>query len=241
MGSNTPKVEIRRQTPGGRRRIILLWLLLLVVAVALFQLGQLFATGQQYQLQPQLEGLIEERDSLKQRESELEAQVALLQRGRQIDGIATEEAKLQIRELQQEMLELGEEIAFYRGIVAPNEAKTGLRIQRFELLPLTEDKLFHYRLVLTQVLKNNQVTQGGVEVTLQGVEQGMPKDYQLEDVVAQPFKDLKFRFKYFQKFEGDILLPESFVPHSVEVRVKPAKARNPIVESFDWPDDSAGV
>jgi len=166
---------------------------------------------------------------------QLKIKIVQLEQGRKVDAVAIQEVKVSLKEQQQEILELREGIAFYRGIVSPSEAKTGILIQRFELTPLAEKGLFHYRLVLTQVLKNERVAKGKVEVRLLGVLDGRSHQLSLSEVSDISNKAMKFRFKYFQLFEGDLILPEAFSPHTVEVIVKPQRSNSVINENFPWP------
>ena len=164
----------------------------------------------------------------------LRRDLARLDQGRRVDSVAIDGVKSELKDQQQEVLELREEIAFYRGIVSPSEARTGILIQRFELMPLAEDRLFQYRLVLTQVLKNDRVARGVAEVFVAGVMNGRSQRISLQELAEDVKKKLSFRFKYFQMFEGSLMLPDGFVAHSVEVEVKPRKSRSSISESFPW-------
>ncbi len=165
----------------------------------------------------------------------LKVQVVQLTQRRKIDEAALDEVSALLKEQQQASLELREEIAFYRGIVSPSEVRSGILIQRVELTPLAAAQLFHYRVVLTQVLKNERVARGEVEITLSGVFEGRTHNIPLQDLDKQAKKSLKFRFKYFQMFEGDLQLPDGFSPHSIDVVVKPRHSNNSINESFPWP------
>lgn len=165
----------------------------------------------------------------------LKVQVVQLTQRRKIDEAALDEVSALLKEQQQASLELREEIAFYRGIVSPSEVRSGILIQRVELTPLAAAQLFRYQVVLTQVLKNERVARGEVEITLSGVFEGRPHNISLQDLDQQAKKSLKFRFKYFQMFEGDLQLPDGFSPHSIDVVVKPRRSNNSINESFPWP------
>ncbi|VAW89403.1 hypothetical protein MNBD_GAMMA18-684 [hydrothermal vent metagenome] len=174
-------------------------------------------------------------DAQKARVYELKIQVVQLTQRQKIDDAAIDEVRNLLKEQQQASLELREEIAFYRGIVSPSEVRSGILIQRVELTPLAAAQLFHYQVVLTQVLKNERVARGEVEITLSGVFEGRAHNIPLQDLDQQAKKLLKFRFKYFQMFEGDLQLPDGFSPHSIDVVVKPRHSNNSINESFPWP------
>ncbi len=167
---------------------------------------------------------------------ELKLQLLRSTQEQKIDEAAITEVRALLKEQQQASLELREEIAFYRGIVSPSDTRSGTLIQRLEIVPLAAAQLFRYQLVLTQVLKNERVTRGGVEITFSGVLEGRTHRLSLQEVDDNAKKTLNYRFKYFQMFEGDLRLPDGFSPRSVEVVVKPRRGGNTISESFSWPE-----
>jgi len=171
---------------------------------------------------------------LKEDKISLRDQLALVKRSTQVDAQAYLEVKKNLKALQQEILELREEVSFYRGIVAPRESSSGLRIDRFEITKAAGERLFHYNLVLTQVLKNHRNVRGTVKLLVDGVLDDRPKKLRMRKVSATKKKFLEFKFKYFQKFEGDLRMPEGFQPRQVIVEVSPRK-RKKILGSFDWP------
>lgn len=164
----------------------------------------------------------------------LRDQLALVKRSTQVDTQAYFQVKENLKALQQEILELREEVSFYRGIVAPRESSSGLRIDRLEVTKAAGERLFHYNLVLTQVLKNHRNVSGTVKLLVDGVQDDRPKKLKMRKVSAMKKKYLEFKFKYFQKFEGDLRMPKGFSPRQVIVEVSPRK-RKKILGSFDWP------
>ena len=47
--------------------------------------------------------------------------------------------------------------------------------------------------------------------------------------------DTKFRFKYFQELQGEIVLPEGFVPLRITLNIDPVdKSQKPIEQTFSW-------
>ena len=102
-----------------------------------------------------------------------------------------------------------------------------------KLLPLSaQNKTFRYKLVLTQVIKNNRITRGKVEIQIDGVQNGEHRSMKLAEVSVEKLKKLPFKFKYFQSFEGDLILPEGFVPSRVNVKV--VSNRVTLDKTFDW-------
>lgn len=163
----------------------------------------------------------------------LNDRVALLERSSEIDETARAQVKGSITELQDEILELREELAFYRGIVAPDDGG-GLRIQSVKLSRGAQDRFWHWRLVLIQSIKHEQRAFGTIELTVHGARGGIPAQLALREVAAAPAPVLQYSFRYFQDFEGDLMLPAGFTPGRVEIEVQPRGGGSPIRRSFDW-------
>jgi len=176
-------------------------------------------------------------NALKIENQTLSAQVAILKRSLQVDRKANSEVKNNLKQQQQEILALREEVIFYRGIVSPGERASGLQIDNFTVNPTQEAGLFHYELVLVQALKNDKYVRGVTVVTIEGLRAGKLESLALTSIAAgKKKKQLKFKFRYFQKFEGYILIPLNFSPRAIEVVVKPYKRKN-IKRLFDWASD----
>ncbi len=168
--------------------------------------------------------------------AELREQRALLERSRQIEGQAHTQMGGTISTLQDEVAELKAELAFYRGIVSPRDASRGLRVGSFTLTPAGVDHGFRYKLVLTQVMKNDTVASGEATFDVEGLRGGKLETLRLTDLALDRQGVFQFKFKYFQNFEGDIVLPADFVPSRVVVKVSPqGKKHSAFEETFGWP------
>lgn len=166
----------------------------------------------------------------------LREQAAVLKRSSEIEKEAYRELEGAVAGLQDEILELREELAFYRGIVSPRDGQEGLKLQNFELAAGPSAERWHYKLVLTQVRKNANVATGAVRMELEGAMNGKPAKLELSDVDSKDRKALAFRFRYFQNFEGDLELPEGFEPRRMVIVVDPSGKRHKgFQQTFDWP------
>jgi len=180
-------------------------------------------------------------NTLKVENQLLTEQVAILKRSLQVDSEANSEVKNNLKQQQEEILELREEVTFYRGIVSPGERASGLQIDNFIVSPTQEEGLFHYELVLVQALKNDKYVRGVTVVTIEGLQEGKSERISLTSMATgKKKKQLKFKFRYFQKFEGYILVPPNFSPRAIEVVVKPHKRKN-MKRLFDWSSDVVAV
>ncbi len=234
MHMKTSRLVVKDHHPV--KRILILSVVSLSLALGgwgLFELG-LYQGGakrlEAAQERVVLQQRIDELTLLSQQQRE---QVTMAQRGNEIDQAAYKEVRDNLKQLQEEILELRQEVEFYRGIVSPAERQVGLTIQNFKLLPAGEDHLYHFELVLTQVLKNDRTTSGSITFIVRGVQAGEPKELRFKDISPNSSVKNDFRVRYFQKIEGDIRLPADFAPRSVVIEIQPVK-RKTISKTFDW-------
>lgn len=184
------------------------------------------------ELRGSLEDRVEELDSDNEK---LRARIAVLERASQIDRESNTKVRDRVKELQDENLELKQELAFYRGIVSPEDRKAGLKIQSFQLSRGQNPGEFRYKLILTQVLKNDKVAQGNLEFAVVGVLNGRPEELPLSKLSQGTGDRLAFKFKFFQNFEGDIQLPPGFRPEAVTLVVTPSgKGLEKLEQQYEW-------
>jgi hypothetical protein len=173
---------------------------------------------------------------LQQDNDGLHQQLANSEQAREIDKQAYSDIKSSLESMQTEISELKEEVAFYRGIVAPKEAVQGVKIQNLQLAANGGERGYSYKLVLVQTDKNAAVTRGAVRLTIQGVTGQAQKEYSFSELSGHG-EDDKFRFKYFEKAVGDIILPADFVPVRVTVHVTVDSPKHSEVEAvYAWQD-----
>jgi hypothetical protein len=175
-------------------------------------------------------------EDMKKLHRSLREKNAVLERSGQIERQAYKQLEGAVTGLQDEILELKEELAFYRGIVSPKDAIKGLKIQDFELGGGTQPRYYHFKVVLTQVLNNGTVARGNLLFEVEGLQNGEQKRYTLEQLSDSKDKaGPSFRFKYFQILEGEFILPEEFEPIKVNLTIKPkSRAHKQLTQAFDW-------
>lgn len=167
----------------------------------------------------------------------LRERIAILERASQVDKKGYSEVERSLRQAQDEILELKQEVAFYRGIVAPGEAASGLNITSFRVTSIGEQRAYRFKLVITQLKTNNRMVKGNVRISLEGIRNEQQVKLGLKDISGGALDKLKLRFKYFQNIEGEIVLPVGFLPSRVRVEVMPAgKGGTRLKKTFDWSD-----
>ena len=210
---------------------------LLISAWALFEYGRFSAGYDSLSTSSEMQQLEKLKLGLERHVVDLREQRTALEQQQQVEQQAYDEVRRDLKDLQDENLELKEELAFYRGIVSPEEGAEGLRIQSLQITKNAKEGSFHYKLVLTQVLKNDRLAHGRVDVLIEGIreEDGRQENLTLTDVSVPKRQAMNFNFKYFQAFEGDLAMPQGFVPIRVSVTVAPNGRKLDSVEKiFDW-------
>lgn len=208
--------------------------LAILVAWLLFEYGRHRGGYDVVAAQEQERAWTQQLVELGRENTRLREQQAILERSSQIEREAYKQLEGTVNGLQDEILELKEELAFYRGIVSPGDAKKGLNLQSFELIPTREARKFRYKMVLTQVLSNGNVAFGNIAFSVEGSQGGEAKEYTLAQLSGND-NLLRFRFKYFQAFEGEFALPEGFNPSKVNLVVKPkSRSHKQLTESIEW-------
>ena len=237
-GSQQERLVIRQYRPWERFRRNL-YLLLFIAAIGV---GGYF--GGVYDSMSSISDLTAERDSLQDSLQDAERtittltqRVGVLEKGGEVDRKATEGIRQTVKELKAQISTLEEEVAFYKGIMAPSADDKGLRISKIDLQPLETKGRYRYSIMLTQVADNSSYISGLAAVNFVGL--------QTTEKVILPLRDMdssvtdlgvKFRFRYFQEVSGEIQLPDNFTPEQVQVVLQSTGSKAQRVEqTIDWP------
>jgi len=216
----------------------LLVFVMLLIGWSLYEYGRFSAGFDSFQARDEHTALVKHNDDLESQIDSLQEQKAVLERNAQIKQKAYEDLDTSLKVLQGEILELKEELAFYRGIVSPRDAAQGLHLQRFKVEPNGKPRGFRYKVILTQVLKEDRTARGTLQMAFEGMLNNEAKVFTLQDVSEKHIKEEDFRFRYFQNIEGDIQLPAGFKPQRVTIKVisrHRSSGKEPLEKTFDWP------
>lgn len=230
-----PTMIVRPHSPWRR------WILLAIVLAALvaalwgsFEYGRYRAGYDKAAAKSAVADLQHKLAAAEKTNREMREHIALLEQSQQIDQQARARVKGNLSDLQSEILELREELAFYRGIVSPDDNTAGLKIQRFSVTRGAEPRLFHYHLVLIQAIKHDRKTAGTAAVRITGTRDGKDETLELKDLRVNGDDDIPFAFRYFQDFDGDFRLPDGFIPKQVVVHADPHGRDNVVEKTYDW-------
>jgi hypothetical protein len=232
------QLKVKHHNPWKTRVFILLGALALGVGGwSLFDYGRYQAGYDSHESDLEQLRLVALVDELQDDIELLREQKAQLERAAQIERQAYNELDTNLKVLQGEILELKEELAFYRGIVSPKEASRGLHLQRFSL-ESNGLRSYRYTVVLTQVLKNDSLARGRVKLLIEGQQGNEPKTLDLTALSENSVKELDYRFKYFQSLEGDLQLPKGFKPMRATAQILPGGRQDDMIEkTIDWPTE----
>jgi len=164
-------------------------------------------------------------------------ELAKATRNSDIDSTASREVQRTLTDKENTIKDLKEELSFYKSIVSPQGKEKGLNINSFNMHSSTVNpQLVKFQLVLTQAGNNNKAAKGMVLIRLQGKEGESQKtlewwDIRSESNVGRP----SFDFKYFERLEGNMLVPASFEAENVLIKVLPESAHlSSIQQSYSW-------
>lgn len=231
-GSKQQRMVVVPYQPARRVLILLLAAGLLVLAsVFSYYLGQWQALQEQEQAIVERDQLKLELDTVTQKADATYQQAANLTLAAKVDKASLADVHKQVVGFKQEIAELEESIAFYRGLMSPGEANKKLSFGDVSLTATGVAGNVDYKFVVRQTARNHQVINGSLQVNILGSRYGEERMsvplYQLSEQVEG--ESIRLRFKYFQDVTGTIILPEGFEPAQIELIAtstgkKPARA-----------------
>ena len=237
-GSKQEKMVVVPYRPG--RRILFITLLVLgvgVSAVGGFMYGYASTLRAQQSEQATQQELSAQLIAVETENSELRRQVAILDRSSVMDQRATEEVQGTIRGLRERVAQLEQDIVYYRQVVSEETEDTGLIISQLDIDATREPNRFRYKLVMRQQdADGDTFLTGHVNVNLVGSQGEEQQILALRDISAEQDQlDIRLRFKYFQNIEGELVLPENFVPERIQIAaVSLEPVDKSINQNFSW-------
>ncbi|WP_372865784.1 DUF6776 family protein [Pseudomonas sp.] len=193
----------------------------------------------QYQpMQERLIALEQELDQVRQR-------LVVVSSGERVAQQANEQSRLTIKLLEEQIFKQQQDLASYRGVLAPASRREGLRIRAFELQATDRPLHFRYKILLSRVGKDDKPIEGQLVVTVEGRQDGKAVSLELA-ALTQNLPDqfsgqvIPFAFKHFQAIPeagrfAELKLPDGFIAHQIRVRAE-IKGEKPLERTFKWID-----
>jgi cell division protein FtsB len=189
----------------------------------------------------QIRALREQIGALDSRINKLMIENAQLSSDQAIDSTANLQVSDKLRQLNEEMFELKEELVFYRSLLSPAEMEPGLQILGIQVSKDGDGNTYNYKIVLTQRHSRDQFATGEISMQLNGTDSGKKTRLDLQQLMGEGENSLAFKFKNFQSLEGQLTLPEGFEPKDVLVSIMPAtRGIKQIERTYEWNSIASG-
>ena len=236
------KIVVQRHRPGLRAALVALAVGLLAVGTwALYAYTRATTVSEFERARLEVENLQEARRDLTRalraargEAEQLRDELAYVKRSQEIDSQTCGHVRGALDALQAEVLDLREQVAFYRGIVSPEATRAGVRVYSAKLEATGNGPQFRYELVLIQSVRNERSVSGHLQVVVEGLREGKTESLALAQLPQGVGENLVFSFKYFQEFDGVLTLPPGFKPRRLRVTLQPEGGAGPVEEAFDW-------
>ena len=237
-GSKQEKMVVVPYRPG--RRFALVTLLVLGVgagALGGFMFGYTNTLRSQQSEQATQQELSEQLISTETENAELRRQVAILDRSSVMDQLASEVVQETLLSLRGRVGQLEQDVVYYRQVVSAEIEDTGLIISQLDIDATREANRYRYKLVLRQQdADGDTFLTGHVNVNLVGSQGEEQQILSLRELSAEQDElNIRLRFKYFQNIEGELVLPDNFVPDRLQVAaVSVEPVGKSINQDFSW-------
>ena len=232
MAEATDKFVIRRHTPV--RTLLLRTAGLLIGLFALyvvFEFGRYSAGFDRAAAAAERRNLQQATVGLKSQIQDLHAQMAQLQMLQAGAAREHEEVSREIAELQAQIDRDRQDLAVYRGVIAPASNGSSLQVQQLRITAGDAPQHFVAHLTLMQGGKPDVTVNGSVSVRVTGQLNGATTA--VDGTGSTPQGAVSFR--YYQAVDYQIQLPPGFAPATVEVTLRDGRSNGSVgTQSFPW-------
>jgi hypothetical protein len=111
----------------------------------------------------------------------------------------------------------------------------GLNVQGLHIEATDQERLYHFKLVLTNVAKSDRVIEVTMDMSVEGMNEAGSKVLSLDEVVAGSELKREIKFKNFERIEGFLNFPKGFKPLRVVVELRQKGIRSTVQKVFEWP------
>ncbi|SDI78542.1 hypothetical protein SAMN05216588_12489 [Pseudomonas flavescens] len=176
---------------------------------------------------------------------ELRQRVAVISSGEQLAHRSNEQSRLTIKLLEEQNFKQQQELAFYKGVLAPDSRGDGLLIRTVDIHPTERAGLFRFKIMLSRVGKDDKPMQGRLHVQVDGRQAGKAKSLQLAQLSSDlpegsTVQSIPFAFKHLQAIPeggrlGELQLPEGFEPQQIRIKAD-VEGGKPVERQIEWTD-----
>ena len=218
MTISAPRMTIKRQTPWPL--VAVLWAALLGLAVVAafwaYGLGQRRLSGED--TGEQIASLSEQVERLATENKRLQSASDSSQNELKIVQAAKAQLATQLKNLEAENIRQKEDLAFFDSLLPTNLGPPGITIQRFKA-ELAGPNQIRYRMLAMQGGTATQQFTGNFQFTIMVLRDGKSDTINFPEANSTDLARYRLAFKYYQRVEGVLTVPEGATIKSVAVRV----------------------
>lgn len=219
------------------------YLLILIIIAGAVYLGFYWGNQDYAQQQINLSQHEESVQNLKLENEQLVKNLNILGVELEVARLTQQKHFLEIQQSIEREKALKTQLGFYQQVMAPELKEQGFLIDGFNVEQALSKNSYRFELVLMQQNQIKNTLKGNLTVVLIGSEDGQAKQYPIEPLLSVNEREkLTFSFKYFQVIEGEIKLPDGFIPEQVSVHAEIfqfKRKKGDLTTVFDWANTSA--
>ena len=136
----------------------------------------------------------------------------------QVERLAAQRAQQTIKTMEDEHFAVKKELAFYQKVMAPEKQADGLIIDLVNIETTESPNHYRFSVVLVQQTLKKRFAKGYIDIQISGSQNNKPTKLKLKDISELSKDQLSFSLKYFQRIEGELTLPEGFIPETLDVK-----------------------
>lgn len=220
LSISAPRMAIKKQLSWPVRTLLVIGVLLLgvMLTVRAYELGRdltgfksSVVTEHVNSLKEQIEQLKNERNSYSATANAAESQI-------NIERAAQKQLVTQVKALETENIKLKEDLAFFESLLPADTGPQGLSIRRLTVDMMSGNQL-RYRMLVMQGAKGNRDFIGNLQLVISSGKNGNNAVLIFPDGKTDSGEKFKLSFRYYQRVEGIITLPEGISMKAVQARI----------------------
>ena len=148
----------------------------------------------------------------------LQRELDMAQVRHDVDRESLELVRRELAQQNERIASLEEGVRFYRGLMAPGELSEGFSLRGVELVARGAPGRFGFRIVVQQEASEHALLRGELYAEVIGRQDGETRVLPLAELSDELDSGvIPLRFRYFQAVEGNLQLPEGFLPDAISV------------------------
>ena len=181
-------------------------------------------------------GLNLSRDELLEENNELREKVLILEQNTRLDKQAAALLQEKLIVSQEENFQLRKDLEFYQGIINASSEENSPSVHGIRVRPLTHAHGYRLELIFLYISNNDELVEGVIDVVLEGILGDVVKRLSLNEISLDENQVYAVRFRNFQRFESNFILPVNFEPQRVFVTLSiNDREESGFEKVFDWP------